>query len=147
MAARKQKPTKPTKPTKQPKSAGARLLVVEARFYNDIADALLAGVPILTCRGEGFAGRVAASLLEAAGLRELVTDSLEDYEALALKLAREPDALNDAKRILAQNRPGLFDLTSQVRALEVAYRHMRETTSSNGFRVTADGEIEMLQPV
>jgi len=125
-------------------------LVLDTLPYNahaTAADALLAGVPILTCRGEGFAGRVAASLLKAAGLRELVTDSLEDYEALALKLAREPDALTDAKRILAQNRPGLFDLTSHVRALEVAYRHMRETTSSNGFRVTADGEIEMLQPV
>ena len=54
------------------------------------SDALWAGLPVLTCRGQGFAGRVAASQLSAIGLPELATASLQDYEALALRLARDP---------------------------------------------------------
>ena len=42
-----------------------------------------AGVPVVTCTGEAFASRVAASLLKAAGLPELITGTLEDYGALA----------------------------------------------------------------
>jgi predicted O-linked N-acetylglucosamine transferase (SPINDLY family) len=124
-------------------------LVLDTLPYNahaTAADALLAGVPVLTCRGEGFAGRVAASLLEAAGLRDAVTDGLEAYEAVALKLARDPAALAEVKQTLTQNRAELFDLQSHVRALEVAYRHMRETTGGKGFTVTADARIEMLEP-
>jgi predicted O-linked N-acetylglucosamine transferase (SPINDLY family) len=124
-------------------------LMLDTLPYNahaTAADALLAGVPVLTCRGEGFAGRVAASLLEAAGLRDAVTDSLEAYEAVALKLARDPLALAEVKQTLMQNRAELFDLKSHVRALEVAYRHMRETTGGKGFTVTADARIEMLEP-
>ncbi|HEX4027381.1 MAG TPA: tetratricopeptide repeat protein, partial [Rhizomicrobium sp.] len=54
------------------------------------SDALWAGLPVLTCLGRSFAGRVAASQLQAAGLPELVTESLDEYEALALRLARDP---------------------------------------------------------
>src|SRR5262249_48617868 len=53
------------------------------------SNALQMGLPLLTCRGGTFAGRVGASLLHAVGLPELVTDSLEDYEAPAPKLATE----------------------------------------------------------
>ena len=53
------------------------------------SDALWAGLPLLTCRGASFAGRVATSLLDAAGLPELVTDDLGAYEALALRLATD----------------------------------------------------------
>ena len=56
--------------------------------HTTASDALWAGLPVLTCRGESFAGRVAASLLQAIGLGDLVTSSLEDYEAAALE-ARE----------------------------------------------------------
>jgi predicted O-linked N-acetylglucosamine transferase (SPINDLY family) len=85
--------------------------------------------------------------LGAAGLQDLVMDNLEEYERLALKLARDPDALAKVKGRLAQNRAGLFDLKSHVRALEAAYRHMRESAGGKGFSVTTDGKIEMLEAV
>ncbi|MCM8594070.1 glycosyltransferase family 41 protein, partial [Accumulibacter sp.] len=59
--------------------------------HTTAGDALWAGLPVLTCLGNAFAGRVAASLLHAVGLPELVTDSLADYEALAQRLATRPD--------------------------------------------------------
>ena len=58
--------------------------------HTTASDALWAGLPVLTCTGDTFAGRVAASLLSAVGLPELITDSLPSYEALAMKLARDP---------------------------------------------------------
>src|SRR5204862_4440769 len=57
------------------------------------ADALWAGLPVLTQLGEVFAGRVGASLLTAAGLPELITRTPEEYEATALALARDPGRL------------------------------------------------------
>src|SRR5208283_3218408 len=66
-------------------------------------DALWAGLPVLTCKGEAFAGRVAASLLNAVGMPELVTENLKDYEALALALARDPARLQAVKEKLARN--------------------------------------------
>ena len=72
--------------------------------HTTASDALWAGLPVLTCLGTTFAGRVASSLLKAVGLPELITDSLQDYEALALKLAREPAALASIKAKLAANR-------------------------------------------
>ena len=67
-------------------------LFVDTLPYNahtTASDALWAGVPVLTCLGDTFAGRVAGSLLKAVGLDELITNSLEDYETLALKLAKD----------------------------------------------------------
>jgi predicted O-linked N-acetylglucosamine transferase (SPINDLY family) len=123
-------------------------MVLDTLPYNahaTAADALLCGVPVVTCRGASFAGRVAASLLEAAGLDELVTSSLGVYEALALRLARDPDALAAARQTLARNRDRLFDLGARTRALEAAYRHMRraadQKTAPAGFTVSADGAI------
>src|SRR5262249_19050016 len=55
--------------------------------HTTASDALWAGLPVVTCMGKAFAGRVAASLLHAIGLPELVTSSMADYEALALALA------------------------------------------------------------
>src|SRR5262249_51213765 len=68
------------------------------------SDALWAGLPVLTCQGNAFAGRVGASLLNAIGLPELVTHGLADYEALALSLAREPELLGSYRDRLAQSR-------------------------------------------
>jgi predicted O-linked N-acetylglucosamine transferase (SPINDLY family) len=87
------------------------------------ADALGAGLPVLTCKGQAFAGRVAASLLEAVGLPELVTQSLEDYEARALDLAQNPAKLKAVKQKLAQNIPTtpLFDADGFRRAIEEAF--------------------------
>jgi predicted O-linked N-acetylglucosamine transferase (SPINDLY family) len=92
------------------------------------SDALWAGLPILTCLGKSFAGRVAASLLNAVGVPELIATSLEDYEALALKLAREPPLLASIKAKLADNRDRypLFDTPRFTRHIEAAYVTMWE---------------------
>ena len=96
--------------------------------HTTASDALWAGVPVLTCLGETFAGRVAASLLKAVGLPELITTSLKDYEALALKLAREPSFLTAIKARLARNRDTypLFDAARFTRHIEAAYTTMRQ---------------------
>jgi protein O-GlcNAc transferase len=96
--------------------------------HSTAAEALWAGLPVLTCRGETFAGRVAASLLYAVGLPELVTENLADYEALALKLAREPAMLAEIKARLARNRDTfpLFDTARFTRHIEAAYTTMWE---------------------
>ncbi len=90
------------------------------------SDALWAGLPVVTCRGEAFAGRVAASLLKAIGLAELVTEHLADYEALALRLARDPDALRGLKDKLAANRltTPLFDADHFARGIEKEFTQM-----------------------
>ena len=92
------------------------------------SDALWGGLPILTCLGTTFAGRVAASLLNAIGLPELVTHSLSDYEFLAMRLARDPDAVKHLKTKLAQNRLRypLFDTKRFARHIEAAYTMMGE---------------------
>jgi protein O-GlcNAc transferase len=94
--------------------------------HKTASDALWAGLPVLTCAGETFAGRVAASLLKAIGLPELITASLEDYEVLALKLAREPSLLASIKAKLARNRDTfpLFDTARFTRHIEAAYTGM-----------------------
>ncbi|MDE2476907.1 MAG: glycosyltransferase, partial [Alphaproteobacteria bacterium] len=96
------------------------------------SDALWVGLPVLTVRGQTFASRVAASLLNAAGLPELVTGSLEAYEALALKLARDEEALARIRRKLAETRKAcaLFDTGRTARHLEAAYQIMWERKRS-----------------
>jgi predicted O-linked N-acetylglucosamine transferase (SPINDLY family) len=91
-------------------------------------DALWAGVPVLTMAGQGFAGRVAASLLQAIGMAELITSSPDAYEALALKLARDRAALESIKTKLLSNRENwpLFDTARFTRDLENAYVTMWE---------------------
>ncbi len=90
------------------------------------ADALWAGLPVLTCRGKAFAGRVSASLLGAVGLPELVTENLADYAALALTLARDPVRLQGLKEKLAQylSTAALFDADRFRRNIEAAYIRM-----------------------
>jgi protein O-GlcNAc transferase len=96
--------------------------------HTTASDSLWAGVPVLTCLGDTFAGRVGASLLTAIGLPELVTRSLEDYEALALKLARDPSTLRSLRDNLGRNRQThpLFDTVRLARSIERAYRTMCE---------------------
>jgi protein O-GlcNAc transferase len=96
--------------------------------HTTASDSLWAGLPLVTVLGSTFAGRVAASLLHAAGLPELVTHSLADYESLALKLAREPSALASVKAKLRGNRDvcPLFDTERITRNLEMAYTMMCE---------------------
>jgi predicted O-linked N-acetylglucosamine transferase (SPINDLY family) len=79
--------------------------------------------------GSTFAGRVATSLLHAVGLPELVTNSLDDYEALALKLATDPVLLQSIRSRLEQNRLSypLFDTARFARHIEAAYETMWES--------------------
>ncbi len=94
--------------------------------HTTASDSLWTGLPVLTCMGSTFAGRVAASILNAAGLPELVTSSLEEYEGLALSLAREPARLAAIRAKLAENRDTcpLFDISRFTRHLESAYTEM-----------------------
>ena len=96
--------------------------------HTTASDALWAGLPLLTCAGSAFAGRVAASLLHAAGLGELVTSSLEEYEARALGLARDPRLLDGLRGKLAAGRATapLFDTDRFRRHIEAAYVTMWE---------------------
>lgn len=96
--------------------------------HTTTSDALWAGLPVLTCHGPTFASRVAASLLRAAGLPELITHSLPAYEARALALARDPAELAALRERLQQRGPQspLFDTPRFARHMETAYRHMME---------------------
>jgi protein O-GlcNAc transferase len=106
-------------------------LFVDTTPYNahtSASDALWAGLPVVTCLGEAFAGRVAASMLHAVGMSELVTTSLDAYEALAFKLATEPTVLGAVKAKLAAHRDthALFDTARFCRGIEAAYATMHE---------------------
>jgi protein O-GlcNAc transferase len=89
-------------------------------------DALWAGLPILTCLGDTFAGRVAASLLNAMQMPELITTTLDDYERLAIELATNPEKLARLKRKLTDNRltTPLFDTKLFTKHIEAAYTAM-----------------------
>lgn len=90
------------------------------------SDALWAGLPVLTCLGEAFAGRMAGSLLHAIGLPELITHSRADYEARAVALAQSPDAFARIRQKLADARrtSALFDTGLFTRNLEAAFLEM-----------------------
>jgi len=94
--------------------------------HTTASDALWAGLPVLTCLGETFAGRVAASLLNAIGLPELISRSPAQYEALALELATQPEKLASLKAKLAQNKLTypLFDTARFARNIEALYSKM-----------------------
>jgi protein O-GlcNAc transferase len=94
--------------------------------HTTASDALWAGLPLLTCSGGAFSGRVAASLLNAIGLPELVTTTLEDYERTAVELASSPEKLALVKAKLASNRSiaPLFDTKLFTKQLETAYQVM-----------------------
>lgn len=96
--------------------------------HTTASDALWAGVPLVTCRGTAFPGRVATSLLQAMDLPELVTENLDDYEALAVRLAHDPALLQAIRQKLARNRQTapLFDTDRFRRHLESAYARMWE---------------------
>jgi predicted O-linked N-acetylglucosamine transferase (SPINDLY family) len=87
-------------------------------------DAVWAGLPMVTRMGESFAARVAASLLTAIGLPEVITTSAEHYEELAVQLARDPGRLADLRAKLLRNRSATqaFDVPRFAANLESAYR-------------------------
>ncbi|MDB5611728.1 MAG: uncharacterized protein JWP25_8628 [Bradyrhizobium sp.] len=97
--------------------------------HTTASDALWAGLPVLTCSRDTFAGRVAGSLLTAIGMPELVTGSLEEYERTALALGRAPDRLIALRQKLEKNRSAssLFDLPKLSGNIEAAYARMWQT--------------------
>jgi predicted O-linked N-acetylglucosamine transferase (SPINDLY family) len=90
------------------------------------SDALWVGLPVLTCIGDSFIGRVAASLLSAVGLADLITHTLDEYETLALKLAIDPMLMAAIRQKLERNRSmcPLFDTERLCRHIESAYTTM-----------------------
>jgi protein O-GlcNAc transferase len=106
-------------------------LFLDTHTYNahtTASDALWAGLPLLTWPGESFAGRVAASLLRAVGLPELIVPTLADYERTAIALSREPQRLAALRSRLAENRltMPLFRTGQYARELEAAFQSMHE---------------------
>ena len=94
--------------------------------HTTASDALWAGLPVLTKIGETFAGRVAASLLNAVGLPELITETQQEYEELAIELATNPEKLAAIKQKLSQTRltKPLFNTKLFTRHIEAAYTEM-----------------------
>lgn len=92
------------------------------------SDALWAGLPVLTCMGESFPSRMAASVLNAIELPELVTTTQEEYEAKAIELATNPAKLRVIKDKLQRNRltTALFDTPRFTKHIEAAYTQMHE---------------------
>jgi protein O-GlcNAc transferase len=111
--------------------------------HTTASDALWMGLPLVTCTGTAFPGRVATSLLHAVGLPELATNDLEHYEALARNLAGDPVLLQSVWQTLANNRLStpLFDTDGFRRDLEAAYTQMWERAergeATRGFAVGA----------
>jgi predicted O-linked N-acetylglucosamine transferase (SPINDLY family) len=104
-------------------------LFLDTCYYNahtTASDALWAGLPVLTIQGNTFASRVAASLLNAIDLAELIAHSVDEYEALAVELVVNPAKLNALKKKLASNRltTPLFDTPRFTRHLENSYEQM-----------------------
>lgn len=126
-------------------------LFLDTLYYNahvTASDALWAGIPLLTLSGQTFASRVAASLLTAIGLPELITTSLSEYEHLAVHLATHPEVLQSLKRKLADNRLHypLFDTPRTVRHLEQGYRLIWERYQSGQSPTTSHLSLSPTSP-
>jgi predicted O-linked N-acetylglucosamine transferase (SPINDLY family) len=110
------------------KAADLFLDTLPYNAHTTASDALWAGLPVLTCKGESFAGRVGASLLNAIGLPELVTHTEAEYEALAIELATNPIKLKLIKEKLERNQmtTPLFDTPNFTKNIEKAFTMMYE---------------------
>lgn len=110
--------------------------------HTTASDALWAGCPLVTCAGETFASRVAGSVLSNAGLPELVTDSLAQYERLILELATHRERLAGIRRKVRENRDScaLFDTPRFVKHLERAYEEM-----FNGWNKAAAAGVDAVE--
>ena len=104
-------------------------VALDTRIVNGIittSDTLWAGVPVITLQGGSFASRISSSILTAIGLPELITQTLEEYELLAVDMARNPGKLQNIRQKIVENRlvEPLFDTPRFTRNLEKAYREM-----------------------
>jgi predicted O-linked N-acetylglucosamine transferase (SPINDLY family) len=109
--------------------------------HTTACDALWMELPFVTLRGTSFAGRVAASILSAIGMPDLIANTLEEYQSLGLRLARDRDLLQTMRARLTQNRLShpLFDTLRFCRHMEGAYmqmlRHAQQGRPPVSFRV------------
>jgi predicted O-linked N-acetylglucosamine transferase (SPINDLY family) len=96
--------------------------------HTTASDALWAGLPLVTRLGDTFAGRVAASMLRAVGLPELIAATAEEYEDLAIRLAHDPRRLSELKTHLGDVRDSaaLFDTPRFTRHLETALQRIHD---------------------
>jgi len=94
--------------------------------HTTASDALRCGLPMVTCRGQTFASRVAASLLSSLGLEELIADDASQYEAIALRFAEDPEFRKQvkAKLEIAVQKSPVFDSKAYTKHLEEAFRQM-----------------------
>ncbi len=122
-------------------------LFLDTAYYNaqtTAAEALWAGLPVLTCPGKTMASRVASGVLNAVGMEELITSDPQQYEERACHLATHPDALAQIREKLARNRLAspLFDTGRQVRNLEAAYQTMWQRNQAGlapeSFQIASD---------
>lgn len=130
------------------RAADLFLDTVPCNAHTTASDALYAGLPLVTCRGGSFAGRVASSLLQAVGLPELIAEDLAAYEALAISLASDHERLGQLRQHLVDGRASfpLFDTRRFTRHFESCLLHMverqRRGLGPAAFAVGADGRIE-----
>ncbi len=106
-------------------------VALDTRIVNGIittSDSLWAGVPVITLQGSSFSSRVSSSILTAIGLPELITQTTEEYEQIAVDLGRNPERLQEIRQKIAKNRllEPLFDTPRFARNLEKAYKEMWE---------------------
>lgn len=96
--------------------------------HTTASDALWSGLPVMTCLGDTFAGRVGASLLRAIQLPELIVTTMVDYERLAIELGNNPARLAGLKAMLARHRltTPLFDTARFAHHIEAAYAEMMD---------------------
>jgi protein O-GlcNAc transferase len=125
-------------------------LMLDTSPYNahtTASDALWSGVPVVTIAGRAFPSRVAGSTLRAAGLQDLVAESIHGYETLACAVAQTPSHAAALRQRLAEQRgvSGLFDLPRYVSHLEEAYRQMSELAS--GGYPPQSFDVEAREPV
>ena len=101
--------------------------------HSTCSDALWAGLPVLTRMGQSFASRVSGSLLNAVGLNELITDTEEEYENKAFKLATDPNYINEIKNKLNKNRltKPLFNVKLFTKHIESAYTVIYDRYNKN----------------
>ena len=96
--------------------------------HTTTSDALWAGIPVITKLGNGFASRVAASILKAVGLPELIVQNEKEYESLILEIANSPSKLIKIKEKLFSNKVSepLFNSEMYISHLEDAYKQVLE---------------------
>lgn len=101
--------------------------------HTTASDALWAGLPVLTQAGESFGARVAASLLTAVGLPEMIANSPKEYECLAIEFGKDPSRLQSIKARLQQNlfAQPLFDTPLFTKHIETAYKE-KSTVDTRG---------------